>query len=129
MRARAKLRRTSQVCLAWPCAHGAPRNGVWQLSAEKPSRGASLSGFQKGESFAVCHRLGSPALFLATRRVPHPTVFRVRILIFSWLDFWSSIPRGCFLALLRLFPRSFVVAGLHPGSFSRHSSLATSHFL
>src|SRR6266446_9286028 len=28
-----------------------------------------------------------------------PTVFRVRILILSWLDFWSSIPRGCFFAL------------------------------
>ncbi len=60
--------------------------------------------------------------------MPHPTVLRVRILILSWLDFWSSIPRGCFLALLRLFPRSFVVAGLQPGSFSRHSSLATRHF-
>src|SRR6266853_2028683 len=31
-----------------------------------------------------------------------------------------------FLALRRLFPRSFVVAGLQPGSFSRHSPLATS---
>lgn len=31
--------------------------------------------------------------------------FRVRILIFSWLDFWSSIPRGGFLALRRPFPR------------------------
>ncbi len=55
---------------------------------------------------------------------------RVRILIFSWPDFWSSIPRGCFLAL----PPSFVEAGRNlsrpcrePGPFSRHSPLATRH--
>jgi len=55
-------------------------------------------------------------------RVPQPYGFQ-------GVDFDSLLARLSVFDPSRLFfPRSFVVAGLQPGSFSRHSSLATRHF-
>src|SRR5713101_2116409 len=63
-----------------------------------------------------------------------PYGFRVRILIFSWLDFWSPILRAAVLppllcsgrASARLFFSPLPPVAGHSPLVTRHSSLATS---